>query len=73
MFLTRLGSGTKMIVSGDITQIDLPAGARSGLHEVGRLFGEVHDIGITRLTESDVVRHPLVGKIVAAYERAGDG
>jgi phosphate starvation-inducible PhoH-like protein len=70
MFLTRLGSGTKMIVNGDATQIDLPTGSRSGLLDVGRVFGDVDDIGIVRLSESDIVRPALVAKIVAAYARA---
>jgi phosphate starvation-inducible PhoH-like protein len=61
MFLTRLGSGTKMIVNGDATQIDLPAGSHSGLVDVGALFGEVDDIGVVRLSEA---------RIVAAYARA---
>jgi phosphate starvation-inducible PhoH-like protein len=69
MFLTRLGSGSKMIVTGDDTQIDLPRGMRSGLLEVERLFREIDDIAIVRLDESDVVRHPLVGRIVEAYDR----
>ena len=72
MFLTRLGSGSKMIVSGDITQVDLPRGARSGLADVERLFTGIDDVGIVRLTESDIVRHPLIAKLVAAYQRAGD-
>ncbi len=70
MFLTRLGSGSKMIVSGDVTQVDLPRGVRSGMHDVEQLFASVEDVGIVRLTEADVVRHPLVAKIVAAYDRA---
>jgi phosphate starvation-inducible PhoH-like protein len=72
MFLTRLGSGSKMIVSGDITQVDLPRGARSGLADMERLFTGIDDVGIVRLTESDIVRHPLIAKLVAAYQRAGD-
>jgi phosphate starvation-inducible PhoH-like protein len=72
MFLTRLGSGSKMIVSGDITQVDLPRGARSGLADVERLFTGIDGVGIVRLTESDIVRHPLIAKLVAAYQRAGD-
>jgi phosphate starvation-inducible PhoH-like protein len=72
MFLTRLGPGSKMIVSGDVTQIDLPRGARSGLIEAERLFAGIDGVGIVRLTTSDVVRHPLVARLVAAYERAGD-
>jgi phosphate starvation-inducible PhoH-like protein len=69
MFLTRLGSNAKMIVTGDATQIDLPRGSTSGLLDVERLFSGIDDIGITQLDESDVVRHPLVGKIVHAYAR----
>jgi phosphate starvation-inducible PhoH-like protein len=72
MFLTRLGSGSKMIVSGDVTQIDLPRGAQSGLAEVERIFSGIDDVGIVRLNESDIVRHPLIAKLVAAYQRAGD-
>ena len=72
MFLTRLGEGSKMIVSGDVTQVDLPRGARSGLAEVERIFSGIDDIGVIRLTEDDIVRHPLVAKIVSAYQRAGD-
>ncbi|HEX5275893.1 MAG TPA: PhoH family protein [Candidatus Rubrimentiphilum sp.] len=67
MFLTRLGSGSKMIVNGDVTQIDLPGGAQSGLLEAPRRFGGVRDIGIIELGESDVVRHPLVVEIIRAY------
>jgi phosphate starvation-inducible PhoH-like protein len=69
MFLTRLGSGSKMIVTGDDTQIDLPRGMRSGLLDAERLFSEIEDVAIVRLDETDVVRHPLVGRIVAAYDR----
>ncbi|MBV8750483.1 MAG: PhoH family protein [Candidatus Eremiobacteraeota bacterium] len=69
MFLTRLGAGAKMIVTGDDTQIDLPRGQRSGILDVERLFEDVDDVGIVRLDETDVVRHPLVGRIVAAYDR----
>lgn len=72
MFLTRLGSGSKMIVSGDVTQIDLPRGARSGLVDVEQLFSGIDGVGIVRLNETDVVRHPLIAKLVAAYQRAGD-
>ncbi len=67
MFLTRLGSGSKMIVQGDVTQIDLPRGASCGLLEVPRLFSGVSDIGIVHFNETDVVRHPLVSKIIRAY------
>ncbi len=72
MFLTRLGPGSKMIVGGDVTQIDLPRGARSGLTDVEPLFAGIDGVGIVRLNETDVVRHPLVAKLVAAYQRAGD-
>jgi phosphate starvation-inducible PhoH-like protein len=67
MFLTRLGTGSKMIVNGDVTQIDLPGGATSGLLEAPRRFEGIHDIGIVELSETDVVRHPLVSKIIRAY------
>ncbi len=67
MFLTRLGSGSKMIVCGDITQIDLPRGVPSGLVDAKRLFSGIDDIGVVELGEADVVRHPLVRRIVAAY------
>ena len=69
MFLTRLGANSKMVVNGDDTQIDLPRGQRSGLLDVERLFEGVDDVAVVRLNETDVVRHPLVGRIVAAYER----
>lgn len=67
MFLTRLGSGSKMIVNGDVTQVDLPGGAKSGLIEVPRRFAGIDDIGIVELNDTDVVRHPLVSKIIRAY------
>jgi len=66
MFLTRLGFGSQMVVTGDITQIDLPGGA-SGLRLVTRILDEVEDIEFIRLTSDDVVRHTLVGRIVDAY------
>jgi len=69
MFLTRLGANSKMVVTGDDTQIDLPRGVRSGLLDVERLFTGLNDVGIVRLGTADVVRHPLVGRIVEAYER----
>jgi len=69
MFLTRLGPNAKMIVTGDATQVDLPRGAQSGLRDVDALFSDVDDIGVVHLSESDVVRHPLVAKIVRAYAR----
>ncbi len=68
MFLTRLGFGSKIVVTGDITQTDLPGGTRSGLRVVEEILTGVEDIGFNRLTSSDVVRHRLVGRIVAAYD-----
>jgi phosphate starvation-inducible protein PhoH and related proteins len=70
MFLTRLGSGSKMIVTGDVTQIDLPLGQRSGLRTAAARLTGIDDVGIVELDESDVVRHPLVAKIVRAYAGA---
>jgi len=69
MFLTRIGFGSRAIVTGDITQIDLPAGKKSGLKEVMRILKNIEGISFIRLTELDVVRHPLVQAIVKAYER----
>ena len=69
MFLTRMGFGSKIIVTGDITQIDLPRGKRSGLVDAMRILDGVGGIAFCRLTDSDVVRHPLVRKIVNAYDR----
>ena len=68
MFLTRLGFGSKIVVTGDITQTDLPGGIRSGLRVVEDILEGVEDIGFHRLTSADVVRHKLVGRIVAAYD-----
>ncbi len=68
MFLTRLGFGSKMVVTGDVTQIDLPAGA-SGLQLVTRVLSEIDDIHFATLTSDDVVRHSLVGRIVDAYTK----
>ncbi|MDN5796578.1 MAG: PhoH family protein [Intrasporangium sp.] len=69
MFLTRLGFGSKMVVTGDVTQIDLPGGTRSGLNEVRRILEGVEDVHFTELTSVDVVRHRLVSEIVDAYAR----
>ncbi len=69
MFLTRLGEGSKMIVTGDVTQIDLPPGKTSGLVHALRILSGVERIGIVEFGVEDVVRHPLVGRIVEAYER----
>ena len=68
MFLTRLGFGSKMVVTGDVTQVDLPMGTRSGLRVVQEILDEIQDVHFTHLTSHDVVRHKLVGRIVAAYD-----
>lgn len=69
MFLTRMGTNTKMIVTGDMTQIDLPRGQRSGLKEAVDILDGIEGIGIVRLAQKDIVRHRLVTQIVKAYER----
>ena len=68
MFLTRLGEGSRMVITGDRTQIDLPRGVTSGLHEAERLLGNIPSIAFTYFTSKDVVRHPLVARIIEAYE-----
>ena len=68
MFLTRIGFGSKAIVTGDITQIDLPGGKKSGLKEAMKILKDIDDISFCNFTEKDVVRHPLVQKIIKAYE-----
>jgi phosphate starvation-inducible PhoH-like protein len=70
MFLTRLGFGSKAVVTGDITQTDLPPGARPGLKEAEELLNGIDGISCCRFSDTDVVRHPLVQKIVVAYERS---
>lgn len=70
MFLTRLGFNSKMVITGDITQIDLPDGKRSGLRDAMRVLRGIDDIALFRFTEKDVVRHRLVQDIVRAYEKA---
>ena len=68
MFLTRMGAGSKIVVSGDTTQVDLPPGKRSGLIDaVGRL-GNLDGVAVVKLTKADIVRHRLVQEIVQAYE-----
>lgn len=69
MFLTRLGFGSKMVITGDITQVDLPKGVESGLVVAQRLLQKVNGISFVYLEASDVVRHPLVQKIIQAYEQ----
>jgi phosphate starvation-inducible PhoH-like protein len=68
MFLTRLGFGSKIVVTGDVTQTDLPSGQKSGLRIVEGILDDIDDISFNRLTANDVVRHRLVGRIVAAYD-----
>ncbi len=69
MFLTRLGFGSKAVVTGDVTQVDLPDGKKSGLREVRRILDGVEGLKFFDFSDKDVVRHPLVGKIVTAYDR----
>lgn len=69
MFLTRLGFNSKMVVTGDITQIDLPSGKKSGLKKVMKILKNVDDIAMCRFTQKDVVRHKLVQDIIKAYEK----
>ena len=71
MFLTRLGDGSKMVITGDVTQVDLPDGKSSGLEHASAVLKGVEGIGIIYLTDKDVVRNPLVMKIVRAYEQDG--
>jgi len=68
MFLTRLGFNSKAVVTGDVTQIDLPAGKKSGLVEALEVCGKIDGIGVAQFTEKDVVRHNLVQQIIRAYE-----
>jgi phosphate starvation-inducible PhoH-like protein len=68
MFLTRLGFGSKAIVTGDPSQTDLPRGLRSGLGDALELLSDIRGIGVSRFTDTDVVRHPLVADIVRAYD-----
>jgi phosphate starvation-inducible PhoH-like protein len=69
MFLTRIGFGSRAVVTGDMTQMDLPRGQPSGLIEARRVLREVRGLAFTEFDTSDVVRHPLVARIVEAYER----
>ncbi|UZW67441.1 PhoH family protein [Priestia flexa] len=69
MFLTRLGFGSKMIITGDVSQVDLPRGVKSGLGSVTKILNNVTGISFIHLDQSDVVRHPLVGRIIQAYDQ----
>lgn len=73
MFLTRLGQGSRMVITGDRTQIDLPRGTASGLADAERILGGVKGISFNYFSAADVVRHPLVARIIGAYERADEG
>ena len=68
MFLTRLGEGSRMVITGDRTQVDLPRGTASGLQEAERILKGVKGVSFNYFTSKDVVRHPLVGRIIEAYE-----
>lgn len=69
MFLTRIGFGSRCVITGDVTQIDLPDGKRSGLKEAVRILKDIEGLEVCHLNATDIVRHPLVQKIIAAYER----
>jgi len=71
MFLTRLGYNSKAVITGDVTQIDLPSGQRSGLNEARELLSDIEGLRFCYFTEIDVVRHPLVQEIIKAYEKKG--
>ena len=68
MFLTRLGENSKMIINGDLSQVDLPSGTKSGLRQSINILKDVEDIGFIKFDETDVVRNPLVSKIVRKYD-----
>ena len=73
MFLTRIGFDSKAVINGDVTQVDLPSGTASGLREASQILQGVEGISFVRFTERDVVRHPLVQKVISAYERHENG
>lgn len=68
MFLTRLGFGSKMVINGDVSQIDLPHGTRSGLVNAQRILNNIKSIKFVKFSAEDVVRHPVVARIITAYE-----
>jgi phosphate starvation-inducible PhoH-like protein len=70
MFLTRMGLHSRIVVTGDVTQIDLPPGQKSGLVHAIRILDGVDSIAIVRMSRGDIVRHPVVQRVVDAYERA---
>ena len=69
MFLTRLGEGSRMVITGDRSQVDLPRGITSGLHDAERLLKSIPKISFNYFTSKDVVRHPLVAAIIEAYDK----
>jgi phosphate starvation-inducible PhoH-like protein len=69
MFLTRLGYDSKAVITGDVTQVDLPNGRKSGLSDAMKLLGNVEGIAMCRFSDVDVVRHPLVQRIIRAYDK----
>ena len=69
MLLTRMGSGSQVVVTGDVTQVDLPQRSVSGLIEAQRVLSRVEGVTFIQFSEADVIRHPLVSKIVRAYDR----
>jgi phosphate starvation-inducible PhoH-like protein len=69
MFLTRLGYNSKAVITGDVTQVDLPAGRMSGLHHARSILRNIEGLCIAEFTEVDVVRHPLVQEVIRAYDR----
>jgi phosphate starvation-inducible protein PhoH and related proteins len=69
MFLTRMGEGTRMVITGDLSQVDLPPGIRSGLRDALDTLEGIQGIGVVRFEQKDVVRHPLVARIVGAYDQ----
>jgi len=72
MFLTRLGENARMVITGDLSQVDLPKGTRSGLRQAMEILGDVEGISFVHFSDADVVRHQLVSRIVRAYEAAED-
>ena len=73
MFLTRIGFESKVVVNGDVTQVDLPSGTTSGLREADEILEGIDGIEFVRFSERDVVRHSLVQKVISAYERHENG
>jgi len=73
MFLTRLGENASMVITGDLSQVDLPSGVRSGLRDAVEVLAGVKGVSFVRFTEADVVRHPLVARIITAYDKKTRG